>query len=59
MTAQASSDLPVTFSAAGKCRFAGSFLHITGQGTCTVIAEQPGNENFNAAPPVTQTIAID
>jgi hypothetical protein len=57
--AEASSRLPVRLTATGMCTLAGSFLFIVGPGTCGVTAEQPGNENFNAAPPVTQTIEID
>lgn len=56
--ARASSGLPVSLTAAGMCAFSGSFIQIFGPGTCTVIAEQPGNENFKAAQPVTQTFEI-
>lgn len=59
LNAQVSSGLPVRFTAGGVCASTISILYILGEGTCTVIAEQPGNENFNAAPPVTQTIEID
>ncbi len=59
LNARASSGLPVRFATAGMCAFAGSTLYILGEGTCTVVAEQPGNENFNAAPSITQTIEID
>jgi len=58
LSAQASSGLPVSFTVTGPCAYTGSLLYIVGPGTCTVIAAQPGSGNFNAAPPVTQTIEI-
>ena len=59
LNAQASSGLPVRFTTAGMCASTISILYILGEGTCIVIAEQPGNENFNAAPPVTRTFEVD
>lgn len=56
--ASASSGLSVSFSAVGMCAALGSALHILGAGNCTVTAEQPGDRNFNPAPPVTQSFEI-
>lgn len=58
LNAQAFSGLPVGFAATGACQVSGSTLYVVGAGTCTVTATQPGDGNFNAAPPVTQTIEI-
>ncbi len=54
----ASSNLAVTFTAAGTCTISGVTVHLTGAGTCTVTAAQAGDANFNAAPPVSQAFAI-
>ena len=62
--ASSSSGLAVGFSAAGSCAVAPSGLasqatvHLTGAGSCTITASQPGNGNFNAAIPVARTFAI-
>ena len=58
LDARASSGLPVKVSAAGMCAFNGVSLLILGPGTCTVIANQPGNEDFNAAPTVVRTFEV-
>jgi hypothetical protein len=67
ITATASSNLTVTFAAAGSCLVGPSTLSgtvslatttITGTGSCTITATQPGNVNFNPAPPVSQTFTI-
>jgi len=58
ITAFTSSGLDVTFSGSGGCTVSGTVLHIRGAGTCTVTASQPGNANFNAAQPVSQSFAI-
>jgi probable HAF family extracellular repeat protein len=55
----------VTFSAAGNCTVsAGSTastgtVHITGAGSCTITASQAGNSNYNAAPDVSRSFAIN
>jgi hypothetical protein len=54
----ASSNLDVAFTASGNCTIAGVTLHITGAGSCTVSASQPGDSNFNAAPSRLETFAI-
>jgi len=54
--ASASSSLPVVFTSAGVCTNAGSTYTMTSNsGTCTVIANQPGNNNYLPAPQVTQS----
>lgn len=58
LNSRATSDLPVGFAATGGCQVMGSTLYIVGQGTCSVTAMQPGDSNFNAAPPVTQTLEV-
>src|SRR6185503_13341676 len=58
VTATASSGLPVAFAASGNCTVAGSTVHLTAIGSCTVTASQPGNASFNAAADVPQTFAI-
>jgi hypothetical protein len=57
-TAAASSNLPVSFAAAGPCTFAGGVIHFTGAGLCTVTASQAGDANFNPAAPVQRYFAI-
>ncbi len=60
VTATASSGLAVTFSvgAGDQCTIAGSTVHLTAVGSCTVTASQPGNANYLAAAPVSQTFDI-
>jgi hypothetical protein len=54
----ASSDLPVTLTATGKCRISGVTVHLTGIGSCTITATQGGDTNYNAAPPFPRTFTI-
>jgi len=56
--ALATSDLPVSLAASGSCTISGVVLHLTGPGSCTVAATQPGNANYEAAAPVSRTFAI-
>jgi hypothetical protein len=58
VSATASSDLAVTFRAAGNCSIAGTTVHLTGAGTCTITASQEGDANHNAATEVARTFAI-
>jgi len=64
ISASSSSGLPVGFSGVGSCAVAPSVLashatvHLTGAGSCTITASQPGSGNFNAANPVARTFAI-
>ncbi|MFZ3262729.1 MAG: Ig-like domain repeat protein, partial [Terriglobales bacterium] len=57
VAATASSGLAVAYTSAGACSNAGATYTMTsGTGTCTVIANQPGNGNYAVAPQVTQTV---
>ena len=59
VSATASSGLTVEFAASGNCTMAGLVtVHLTGAGSCTITASQPGNASFLAAPDVPQTFAI-
>ncbi|HSS62584.1 MAG TPA: MBG domain-containing protein [Candidatus Limnocylindrales bacterium] len=58
LTATATSGLTVLFSASGRCTVSGSSLTIIGGGLCAVTATQPGDANYNAATPVTQTVGV-
>ena len=58
VTAAASSGLPVVYSSSGSCTNSGATYTMTsGTGTCTVIADQPGNSEYSPAPQATQTIS--
>jgi beta-lactam-binding protein with PASTA domain len=50
--------LAVTFAAKGKCTVRGARVHLTGTGSCTITASQPGNANYNAAEDVSQSFSI-
>jgi hypothetical protein len=63
IAATASSGLIVTFAAAGPCSVlngtsSSATVTLTGVGSCTITASQPGNANFNAAPSVSRTFRI-
>jgi hypothetical protein len=58
VSARASSGLRVVFAAIGRCVLIGTRVHLSGVGSCTIIASQPGDANFDAAPPVARTFAI-
>src|SRR5207249_5065033 len=58
VSATASSGLSVSFGAAGNCTIAGNTVHLTGAGSCTITASQPGNANYNAATNVPQSFNI-
>lgn len=49
---------PLTYTVSGPATLSGSKLTITGVGTVSVTASQAGNDNYNAAAPVTQTIVV-
>ena len=58
VSATASSGLPVTYTSSGACTNTGAtFTMTSGTGTCSVIYNQAGNANINAAPQVTETVA--
>ena len=56
------SGLPVTYSVAaassGVCAVSGTQLSATGAGTCTVVADQTGNENYSAAPERSESFSV-
>jgi len=58
VSATATSGLPVSFEAKGRCTLSGARVHLTGAGSCTISASQPGDENHNAAPDVSRTFSI-
>ena len=58
VSASASSGLPVSFVASGKCTVGGATVHLTGAGSCTITGSQPGNASYNPAPDVSQSFAI-
>jgi hypothetical protein len=58
VSARASSGLPVSFAASGRCTVSGATVHLTGTGSCTITAAQAGNANYNAAASVSRTFSI-
>jgi ABC-type transport system substrate-binding protein len=56
--ASASSGLPVAFAASGNCVIAAATVHLTGAGSCTITAFQPGDTSYAPAPPVLQTFVV-
>ncbi len=58
-SAFASSGLPVAFRASGNCAVSGVTVHLTGAGSCTLTASQAGDVNWEPAPDVSQTFAIE
>jgi choice-of-anchor A domain-containing protein len=53
--ANATSGLPVSFSASGACTVSGTTVTVTGVGACVITASQAGNSNYNPATPVSRT----
>jgi hypothetical protein len=58
IVASASSGLPVAFAARGRCTVRSATVHLTGPGSCTVTASQPGDDNYAPASPVSRTFSI-
>ncbi|WP_370614580.1 family 78 glycoside hydrolase catalytic domain [Mumia qirimensis] len=58
LEATASSALPVSYEATGVCRVEDGTVTLTGAGTCTITASQPGDEDYAAAEPVTRTFTV-
>jgi hypothetical protein len=62
VSARSSSRLAVVLSASGNCMVGQSggqwMVTITGAGSCTITASQPGNANYNAATPVSRSFTI-
>lgn len=55
----ASSGLSVTLTAEGVCTVAGNTVTLSGEfGACTITANQPGNESYEAAPQVVRTFNV-
>ena len=59
LSATATSNLAVTFSATGPATISGSILTITGAGSVVVTASQAGNGSYAAAPPISYTITVN
>ncbi len=60
VSATASSGLPVSFNIqSGPATSSGNTVTITGAGTVTVRATQPGNTFYNAAPPLDQSFTVN
>ncbi len=58
LTATTDSGLPVSFSAAGPATLSGNIVTLTGSGTVTVTASQPGNNTYAAASNVVQSFVV-
>jgi uncharacterized protein (TIGR03437 family) len=59
VAATATSGLPVTFSiASGPATILGNRITLTGEGTVTVTASQPGDAIYSAAPPVSRSFRV-
>ncbi|HEU4680373.1 MAG TPA: PxKF domain-containing protein [Gemmatimonadales bacterium] len=58
VSATASSNLPVSLSAAGQCTVAGTTVTITAAGSCTITAQQAGNADYHPAEDVIRSFAI-
>jgi ribosomal protein S7 len=60
VSATASSGLPVSFASATTtvCTVSGSTVTLLATGTCTIKASQPGNANWAAATPVSQSFQV-
>lgn len=55
LSARATSGLPVTYSVTGPASVTGTTLSVTGTGPVTVTANQPGDNNYTAAPTSART----
>lgn len=60
VSAMASSGLPVSFASNSPqvCTVSGAQVTLVGAGLCTLVALQPGDANFHAAPLVTQSFVV-
>src|SRR6266567_1114473 len=57
VTASASSGLAVTLGASGSCSISGLTVTMTsGIGICSLTADQPGDNNYNAATEITESV---
>ena len=58
VSATATSGLTVGFGASGNCTVSSTTVTITGAGSCTITASQPGDSNYFAAADVPQAFSI-
>ncbi len=60
LTATASSGLPVAYTSTtpSVCTITGTTANLNAVGTCTIVASQPGDVNFRAAPDVARSISL-
>jgi hypothetical protein len=58
ISASASSNLPVNFTASGDCGVVGSTVTVVAAGTCTITAHQAGNDEYTAAEDVSRSFTI-
>ena len=58
LTATASSGLPVAYAASGPCSVAGAILTLTGVGSCSITASQPGSVRFLPAAPIVRSLLV-
>jgi hypothetical protein len=58
ISAVASSNLPVSFTASGDCTVLGTTVSITAAGSCTITASQAGNDDYLPAENVSQSFTI-
>jgi hypothetical protein len=62
VAASASSGLPVSYAiapaSAGVCALTGGAVSFVGTGTCTVLADQPGNVSYDPAPQASQSFGV-
>lgn len=58
LSAAASSQLNVSFSASGACSLTGTTVTLLGVGSCTITAVQPGNNVYASADSVARTFTI-
>ena len=61
LTATATSGLAVSFTSTttGVCTVSGNSVTLVSAGTCSINASQAGNANYQAAPTVTRSFAVD
>lgn len=58
LDASASSGQAVSYTADGACTVAGSLVHLSAVGVCSLTALQPGSANYAAAPQVSQSFTV-
>jgi hypothetical protein len=58
ITATASSNLTVTFTASGACAVTTTLVTLINSGRCDITAHQSGDANYNAAPDVTRSFNV-